>query len=116
MNISWYENTSGSWLLVQQNLSINNGTYTHVFVNASNHSTCYWWKIAATDGMGNTNNKTFCFTTTDLLCSFTYETTGSRVTVTPTITGATHYKWTIENIAETEWIPIADIRSTICIP
>lgn len=63
MNISWYENTSGSWLLVQQNLSITNGTYNCTYINASNYFTKYWWKIAATDGMGNTNNKTFCFTT-----------------------------------------------------
>ena len=31
MNLSWYENTTGSWLLVQQNLSINNGTYNYIF-------------------------------------------------------------------------------------
>lgn len=71
MNISWYENSTGVWLLVQQNLSINNGTYTHSFVNSSNYSTRYWWKIAANDGMGNINNKTFCFTTQTIVPAIT---------------------------------------------
>ena len=63
MNLSWYENTSGTWLLVQQNLSIFNGTYSYYFANASNYSTVYWWRVCANDGLGNFNNKTFCFRT-----------------------------------------------------
>ena len=49
--------------------------------------------------------------------SFTYTVTGSTITTTPTITGATHYQWIIENetgtVGETGWIPIADIGDYI---
>ena len=62
MNLSWYENTTGSWVLVQQNLSITNGTFEHVFNNASSYLTEYWWRVNLTDGIGWCN-RTYHFTT-----------------------------------------------------
>ena len=48
--------------------------------------------------------------TKGLSCSFIYDTIGSTVTVTPTVTAATYYKWIVRNNGETEWIPISDIQ------
>ena len=90
MNLSWYENTTGSWTLVQQNNSINNGTYRYVFSNCSNYSTEYCWKVSANDTVGNWNNKTFCFTTlaniSDIVISDVYPADTSRnIPVQPTL-------------------------------
>jgi len=62
MNISWYENTTGSWVLQQTNNSINNGTYYWNYSNASSYNTKYYWRVCVNDGTDWTNN-TYSFTT-----------------------------------------------------
>lgn len=112
INLSFHENTTGSWVLQQTNSSISNGTYLWTYSNAVSYNTTYHWRVCSNDGT-NWTNATYCFTTeittVTLSCSFTYEVTGSIVTANPTITAATHYKWTVENGGETGWIPIGDI-------
>lgn len=54
MNIYWYENTSGDWILKQTNLSMSNGTYYWTFLNAINYSTTYYWKVVIDDGFYQT--------------------------------------------------------------
>ena len=112
MNLSFYENTTGSWALQQANSSISNGTYLWTYNNASSYNTLYYWRICSNDGV-NWTNATYCFTTmlpVSLSCRFTYKVTGSMVITTPTIAGATHYKWTVESIGETAWIPYSDVH------
>jgi hypothetical protein len=63
MNLTWYENSSGSWLQVSQNLSIKNGTYYYTLVNATEYNKTYYWRINVSDGYGESDEKTYHFTT-----------------------------------------------------
>lgn len=54
MDIYWYENSTGTWVLRQTNTSVVNGTYYWHFVQATNYSARYYWKIAVNDSMANT--------------------------------------------------------------
>ena len=63
-NISFYENTTGFWVLqttIQKSLSTlqqTNWTYN----NATTYLQKYWWRAKVTDDGGNYIEKTFCFT------------------------------------------------------
>lgn len=52
--ITWFENSTGSWVNRGQNLSASSGTYTWSYTQASTESTKYWWKVACDDGLYNT--------------------------------------------------------------
>ena len=62
MNISWYENTTGTWILQQTNSSITNGTYYWTFDNATSYNTVYYWKVVVDDGT-DTTTEIYHFTT-----------------------------------------------------
>ncbi len=62
MNITWYSNSSGSWVSFGINISCSNGTYRQTNSNFSNYSTTYWWNVTADDETTNTS-ATYHFTT-----------------------------------------------------
>ena len=64
MNVYFFENTTGNWVLQQVNNSVSNNTNLiwSNYSNSSNYSTIYWWSVNVTDGY-NWTNETFCFTT-----------------------------------------------------
>ena len=64
MNVSFYENTTGCWVLQQTNTSVASGTNVvwSNFTNASSFSTVYNWSVNVTDGHSWTN-ETYNFTT-----------------------------------------------------
>lgn len=66
IDVYFYENTTGSWVLQQTNSSVDVTTPTNViwnnYTNASNPSTKYWWSARTTDGETWTN-RTYYFTT-----------------------------------------------------
>jgi hypothetical protein len=50
MNITWYSNSSGSWVAFGTNSSVGNGTYSQVFSNASVNGAWWYWKVCVDDG------------------------------------------------------------------
>lgn len=62
MNVKFYENSTGSWVLRQTNSSVSNGTYRWNFDQASDYNTEYFWKVIADDGYVNTT-EIYHFTT-----------------------------------------------------
>ena len=64
MTIYWYENSTGSWNLRQTNSLVGNGTYYWTFLQATNYSTTYCWKVIVNDSMHNTT-AIFHFTTVE---------------------------------------------------
>jgi hypothetical protein len=61
MVLSWFSNTTGSWVHYQTNSSCANGTYRWASPFAS-YSTKYWWKIYCNDTLHN-STAWYCFTT-----------------------------------------------------
>jgi PKD repeat protein len=53
MNIYWYENTTGKWVLRQKNTKVPDCTYQWNFTQAKKYSTTYWWKVAVNDSAHN---------------------------------------------------------------
>lgn len=95
MNISWYENTSGSWVLQQNNNSVGNGTYYWDYVNSTSLGIVYYWRVCINDGTW-WNNQTYSFTAETLVlkAEFTYVIDGSNIICTSTSTGSpSGYKW-----------------------
>ena len=62
-NVTWYENSTGSWVQRQQNLTASNGTFWWRFTQASSYSTTYYWKLVANDTNSNENTTIYHFTT-----------------------------------------------------
>jgi len=50
MDLTWYSNSSGSWVALGKNVSVGNGTYSHVFSNASVNGQWWYWKVMVDDG------------------------------------------------------------------
>lgn len=65
--INFYENTSGSWVLQQQNTSINLSNPQTIlwneYTNATEYNTTYWWKAVVTDDEGWITEAIYHFTT-----------------------------------------------------
>ena len=55
MNIYWYENSTGDWVLRQTNSSVTNGTYYWTNLQATSYSTKYYWKVVVNDSIHNTS-------------------------------------------------------------
>jgi len=53
MNIYWYENTTGNWVLRQKNTLVPDCTYQWTFAQAASYSRKYWWKVAVNDSTHN---------------------------------------------------------------
>jgi hypothetical protein len=54
MTLTWYENTTGSYILRQTNSSCPDGTYWWHYTQSVSFSTVYYWKVIVNDGIGNT--------------------------------------------------------------
>lgn len=54
MDVCFYENTTGSWVLRENHSSVGNGTYTWNYTQATTPFTKYHWKVSADDGTYNT--------------------------------------------------------------
>jgi hypothetical protein len=63
MNITWQTNATGGWGTIGTNNSVNNGTYRQTNTSMDSYSTKYYWRVIINDGMGNTFNRTYSFTT-----------------------------------------------------
>jgi len=63
LTVTFYENTTGSWVLQQTNSSVSPGTSVQWdnYSNASAYSTKYWWSVNLTDGT-DWCNETYHFT------------------------------------------------------
>jgi hypothetical protein len=63
LDVYWFENSSGSYLLRNINSSISvNSIVNYTFTEFSNYSTTYWWKVAVNDSTYNTT-EWYYFTT-----------------------------------------------------
>ncbi|MBU0497641.1 MAG: DUF2341 domain-containing protein [Candidatus Thermoplasmatota archaeon] len=88
MTITWYSNSSGSWLVFGTNSSISNGTYHQTNTNFSNYSITYYWNISVNDGTDTNNSAIYRFTTEIINTSIDsitpYEITASTLSITAT--------------------------------
>lgn len=63
MNITWYSNVSGSWVVIGTNLSdVYNGTYYQKFDDFGIYGLTYWWNVSVTDGTYIVDSGVFSFT------------------------------------------------------
>jgi len=63
MNITWYSNSSGSWVSFGTNNSVGNGTYYQTFSNASVNGQWWYWKVIVDDGTVETESNVYKFYT-----------------------------------------------------
>jgi len=63
MNITWYSNSSGSWVEFGTNSSVSTGTYHQTLVNASVNGGWWYWNVSVNDGKYYTNSSVFYFYT-----------------------------------------------------
>ena len=54
-DVTWYEKTTGDWVLQQTNSTCANGTYWWRFTNATTRETTYYWRVNVTDGENATS-------------------------------------------------------------
>jgi len=62
MDIYWYSNSTGAWVLFGSNLSTGNGTFFRHNANFTYYNTQYFWSVNVSDGYEWTN-ETYSFTT-----------------------------------------------------
>ncbi len=63
LTVYWYENSTGSWILRQNDTNISaNSTVYWTYSQASSYSTLYYWRVIVDDGIYNTT-ATYYFTT-----------------------------------------------------
>ena len=115
MNLSWFEKQNNNWVHVQNNKSINNGTYNYNFENVTEYNKWYHWKVSLSDGNGNILNESYSFKSTLLEAGFTYSVNGHTITVTPYFGyGINSFKFILKGdnhtISETSWIDYGDIQ------
>ncbi|GAG95903.1 unnamed protein product, partial [marine sediment metagenome] len=63
MNITWYSNSSGSWIAFGTNISVPDGTYHQTFSNATVNGQWWYWKVNVTDGTDYNESSVFKFYT-----------------------------------------------------
>jgi hypothetical protein len=63
MNITWWNNSSGTWQVFATNNSVGNGTYHQVFSNASENGQWWYWNVSVDDGEVVNSSDTFSFYT-----------------------------------------------------
>jgi len=63
MNITWFSNSSDSWVAFGTNNSVGNGTYHQTFSNASVNGKWWYWKVNVSDGMDYTESCVYKFYT-----------------------------------------------------
>jgi hypothetical protein len=63
IDITWYSNSSGSWISFGTNNSVGNGTYYQTFSNASVNGGWWYWKVNVSDGTVETESSVYKFYT-----------------------------------------------------
>jgi len=63
MNISWYENSTGSWVPGKPYSSVVGGTYHWAYLQATSYSTTYYWMVTVDDGHDHYISAVYHFTT-----------------------------------------------------
>ena len=63
MNISWYENSTGSWHYIITTALVHSGTYPWPYLLATGYSTTYYWRVIVNDGNCPSITATYHFTT-----------------------------------------------------
>ena len=123
MNLTWYENTTGSWVNVSQNTSIFNGTYYYPFTNATDYNRTYYWRVNLSDGYGNYYNKTYYFTTrlpsssVDIIVPYVQASSPLNITATADngIDNVTlWYRYSADNSSK-GWGTIGEVRRLISV-
>lgn len=62
LDIYWYENSTGTWILRKTDSSVKSGTYYWTYSQATNYSTTYYWRVIVNDGNDSVTS-IYCFTT-----------------------------------------------------
>jgi len=108
LNVYWYENSTGSWVLRQTNTSIAaNSTISWIYTQANTYNTNYWWKVSVNDSI---DNVTFLYYfTTGPINTIVNTITPYIITTSPlgiTATGGSdlnnvtlHYRWSDNNFS-----------------
>ena len=116
LNVYWYENTTGNWVLRNTNLTVTaNSSVSFTYNQFDTYSTKFWWKVAANDSTDNTS-VVYSFITTAIETSVDTIIPES-VTTSPkslTATGNSgldnvklYYRWSKDNLSwETKTISI----------
>lgn len=99
LDVYFYENTSGSWVLQDTNLDASNNTSVtwNSYTNATDNMTTYYWSVNITDGKLWTNN-TYSFTTEIIPSAPT------GFTASEDGTSAIDLSWTKNSSADTTYI------------
>lgn len=63
MNITWRNNSSGSWQVFGTNNNVSNGTYQKVFSNATVNGQWWYWNVTVNDGKNYTESDILSFYT-----------------------------------------------------
>lgn len=64
MNVTWYSNSSGSWVQFASDSTIaNNTNISQSATNFTDYSTTYWWSVNLSDTSSNWYNRTYHLTT-----------------------------------------------------
>jgi len=120
LNVYWYENTTGSWILRNTNSSVSaNSIVSYTFAEFNDYSTMYWWKVAVNDSTWNTTT-VYYFTTEHIETSvdtiIPYAVTSSQLNITATASStldnvALWYRYSTDN--SSWWNPSWSKRKTI---
>ena len=91
------------WHEVQQNNSVNNGTYYYDFTNASGYNFTYYWKVNVSDGHSGYDQEIFHFTTvaTNVAPTVDYKTPINGTTGVAISGGVTCYAYTNDTDGDT---------------
>jgi hypothetical protein len=114
MNITWYSNSEGSWLIFAQDKSVGNGTYYQTNSNFSAFSTTYYWYISVSSSTGTNDSDIYYFTTETLVSSvdkispYSYGVAQSPLNITATGSSGLdqvtlYYRWSEDNQSWDSW-------------
>jgi len=109
VDVSFYENTTGPWILQQTNDSVGNN-----YNNATDYEEKYWWKVNVSDGKGNYVEEIYHFTTeaepvdtsVNAISPYTRGVSPVNITATgsSTLNNATlYYRWSDDNSSWDSW-------------
>ena len=112
LDVYWYENTTGSWVLRNTNSSVSaNSIVSYNFTQFNSYYTTYWWRVAVNDSTENIT-ATYYFTTGSINTSvdtiIPYEVTDFPLTITATgnsdLDNVTlFYRWSDNNWTGDDW-------------
>ena len=112
LNVTWYSNSTGSWLPFGINSSIDTSSgevsISQTNSNFSDNYQTYWWKVEISDDYNGWSNETYYFTTIQTMNTAIdpispYRQTSSPTTITATESGGIpdnvtlYYRWSDDN-------------------